>query len=324
MSTAPKQGERAIAGLAPIPFIGFSLFVALTACFYVLTDNAISGRTNSLDWLQYNWDEANNYEHGWMVPLLSLYMLVRACRGMKGLATRPSLHGLWFIALGILLALASVRTFQPRVALAAAPFLLSGAVWYYWGRQVACKTAFPFFFLWLCIPLPGFQQATVGMQILATQIAHWGAGLFGVATVVEGTNIASATGGWDAYSVSGGCSGMRSLMALIMISCAWGYLASGLALWKRITLAASAIPLAVVANAFRVTSIFVCAEYIDPAFAGKTWHDWSGLLFFFPASLVGLALLHGLLAGEIPLLKKRRVVTRRHNASEENGKEGTP
>ncbi len=325
MEGANRAQNKHIFGLTPVSWLGLVLFLALTACFYYFTRNAISGRETALSWLQNSWDDANDYKHGWMVPLLSLYMLAQACRDMKGIALRPSLHGLWFMVLGILLALISVRTFQPRVALGGAPFLLTGAVWYYWGWQVARRCAFPIFFLWLCIPLPGFQQATVWMQLLATQVAHWGARLFGVETVVEGTSIASASGQWDAYSVSGGCSGMRSLMALVMISFAWGYLASGLALWKRLTLALSAIPLAIIANAFRVTSIFVCAEYVNPAFAGKTWHDWSGLLFFFPASLIGLMLLHAALAGEIPLRKKRRVISRRNRPqAPEGGKEDSP
>ena len=99
-------------------------------------------------------------------------------------------------------------------------------------------------------------------------------------------------------------------MALVMISFAWGYMADKLALWKRLILAFSAIPLAIIANAFRVFSIFVFAEYVNPTFASKTWHDWSGLMFFFPASLIGLALIHGILTQEIPLFKRRRTIIR--------------
>ncbi len=252
-----------------------------------------------------------------MVPLLSIYMLVHACGKLRETRFEGSLHGLWFIILGALLFLAAVRTQQGRLAIGGLPFLLSGAVWCYWGRLAALRCAFPLFFLWMSIPLPGFQQATVGMQLMATKAAHIFSGLFGVETVVEGTNITFAKGNWDSYSIAGGCSGMRSLMALIMVSCAWGYLADKLTLWKRITLAFSAIPLSIVANAFRVSSIFICAEYINPAFASKTWHDWSGLLFFFPASLLGLMLLHSLLAGEIPFLKRRKtIITRRNTPSD--------
>ena len=113
-------------------------------------------------------------------------------------------------------------------------------------------------------------------------------------------------------------------MALLMISVAWAYLADKLALWKRALLALSAIPLSIVGNAFRVVSIFVCAEYINPAFAGKTWHDWSGLIFFFPATLIGLMLLHGILAGELPFIKKRKVVVRKNNTAAEATQKGDP
>lgn len=281
----------------------------------------LSGTHSAAEWLMTAWNPETDYEHGWMVPLLAVYMLVHACGSLKGQKTTGSLKGLWLAAAGALLCVLAVRTQQGRVAIGALPFLLTGVVWCYWGDRAAARCAFPFFFLWLSIPLPGFQQATVGMQLLATQAAHWGAGLCGVETIVEGTNITSATGQWDTYSVAGGCSGMRSLMALVMVSIAWGYLADKLALWKRILLGLSAIPLSIVANAFRVSSIFVCAEYINPAFASKTWHDWSGLLFFFPASLLGLMLLHGVLAGEVPFLKRRRTVVRRMNTCEQ--KEGS-
>ncbi len=305
------QSRFPIAGLSLASWVGVILFAAFVVYFYGFTGVSHFGRFTCVQWLdQVAWTEIHDYEHGWMVPLIALYMLVHAVRGMKGVKAAPSWHGLWPLLIGALIWPVAVRTMQARLVMLGLPFLLTGAVWFFWGGRVAARCAFPFFFIWLCVPLPGFQQTTVWMQLLATQAAHWGAGLCGVETLVEGTNITSASGNWDAYSVTGGCSGMRSLMALFMISIAWGYLASSLALWKRIVLGLSAIPLAVLANAFRVASIFVCAEYINPAFASSTWHDWSGLLFFFPASLVGLMLLHALLAGEIPWFKRRRVVTR--------------
>ncbi len=326
MTLTEQRPSKDILGLSLINWIGLLSYLALVVYFYGFVPNANTEGQSSVYWLYLNWSPQQDYEHGWMVPLLSLYMLWYACRDMKEPQFSPSLHGLWLILPGLLFALLSVRTSQPRVALAGLPFLLTGAAWYFWGRQVALRCTFPLFFLWLAVPVPGFQQATVWMQLIAAKMAHWGAGLCGVATVLEGTSVGSADGSWDTFSIAGGCSGMRSLMALMMMSFAWGYLASGLALWKRVTLALSAIPLAILANAFRVCSIFVFAQYVNPAFAGKTWHDWSGLLFFFPASLVGLTLLHGLLAGELPFFTRHRVVTRRHHApvaadKAESGKE---
>ena len=291
-------------------WVGLCLCTALLVWYYAFYVGYTSGTQTAVAWVQCAWNRENDYEHGWMVPLLAGYLVVHAWRRAGEGELRRGPGGLWLLALGGALALLAARTQQGRVAIGALPVLLTGLVWCYAGPRAARTCAFPFFFLWLAIPLPGFQQATVGLQLLATKGAQWGAALFGVQTVVEGTNISSASGQWDTYSIVGGCSGIRSLMALLMLSAAWGYLADGLALWKRVLLGLSAVPLSILANAFRVASIFVCAEYVDASFAGKTWHDWSGLLFFFPASLVGLTVLHGLLAGEIPFLKKRRVVVR--------------
>lgn len=278
--------------------------------FYAVQPGFGAERWSAFCWLASSWNSETDYEHAWMVPLIALFMLYHArARLAASFSETTSVRwaGLVPALGGALLFVASFRTVQGRLAIGALPFLLTGAAWFYGGRRAARMSAFPFFFLWMAIPLPGFQQATVGMQLLATQAAHWLSGLFGVPTIVEGTNILSANGTWDTYSIAGGCSGMRSLMALLMISTAWAYLAP-LTWWKKCLLALAAIPLAILGNAFRVGSIFICAEYINPAFASKTWHDWSGLLFFFPASLAGLALLHALLAGEIPFLKRRRCV----------------
>ncbi len=318
------ENKNNLLNLPPRDWIYITIYLLTTVAFLGFYYGFTQGSCTALGWLQLAWNPQTDYEHGWMVPLLSGWMLVHACRTLKEEDIKPSLHGIWLTILGGFLCAVSARTQQPRLAIGAIPFLLSGLVWYYWGFRHALKTAFPLFFLWIAIPLPGFQQATVGMQQLSAQLAHWGAGVCGVNTTLEGTTVTSASGNWDSFSIAGGCSGMRSLMALFMCSIAWGYLADKLSMWKRIVLALSALPLSIIANAFRVASIFICAEYINPAFAGKTWHDWSGLLFFFPASLVCLTLLHGLLAGELPLLKKRKVITRRSTSNENTPQKGEP
>lgn len=316
MQDSPPNNIKS--NLPTISYIGFSIYIAICIYFFAFYPAYNQGAQSSTAWLVSAWNPETDFEHGWMVPLLSAFMLSCAWLHAKDVPKAPSLNGLWLVLLGAALGLLAVRSQQGRIAIGSIPFLLTAAIWCYWGGKMAIRSAFPIFFLLMSIPLPGFQQATVGMQLIATEAAHIGAGLCGVETIIDGTNISSATGNWDTYSIAGGCSGMRSLMALIMISTAWAYLAFGLSLWKRLLLGFSAIPFAICANAFRVASIFVCAEYINPAFAGKTWHDWSGMLFFFPASMLGLAILHGILAGEIPLFKKKKTVIRRSNLNPSN------
>jgi len=296
-------------------YIGISIYIAICIFFFSFYPAYTQGTQSATTWLVSAWNPETDFEHGWMVPLLSIFMLMRAWSHARDVSKAASLHGLWLVLLGAALAFLAIRSQQARIAIGTIPFLLTAVIWCYWGGKMALRSAFPIFFLLMSIPLPGFQQATVGMQLIATESAHIAAGLCGVETTMDGTNISSVSGNWDTYSIAGGCSGMRSLMALIMISTAWGYLAFGLSLWKRVLLGFSAIPFAICANAFRVASIFVCAEYINPAFASKTWHDWSGMLFFFPASMLCLAILHGILAGEITLLKKKKTLIRHSNSA---------
>jgi hypothetical protein len=84
----------------------------------------------------------------------------------------------------------------------------------------------------------------------------------------------------------------------------------------------SAFPLAILGNSLRVISIFVIAEYGDAKWARSTWHDWSGLLLFYPFSLMLLLCIHSLLEGGLPWKsanrrKLRRVVVTRADGTGE-------
>lgn len=272
-------------------------------------------KDNSLEWLISSWNQQTDYEHGWLVVPIIAFMIFHARQQIARAAKRIDWRGLLLFIPGCLLLMLSFRVGQPRVAVGALPLILLGGAWYISGPQVARLCAFPLLFFWLSIPLPSFQQATVGLQIIATQFGHMGAALFGVDTYLQGTNIRSSHEAWDSFNIAGGCSGMRSLMALVMLSAAWAYL-SDLKFWKKCVLFLSAIPLAVIGNGFRITSIVIMAEYGDARFAAKTWHDWSGMLFFFPICLLGLACVHSLLAGEMiwKPSRRRKVVVKMNKA----------
>ncbi len=302
---------------SPVPdtkerFLTVPMIAVLTVCTLLLALPYLAffefgpvGAANSIQWLISTWNKRMDYEHGWLVVPIIAFMLYHARKGIAQAPKSIDWRGLiLFIPAGLMLML-SFRVGQPRVAVGALPLLLLGGTWYLAGLQTARLCAFPLLFFWLCIPLPFFQQATVQLQIVATQLGHLGATLLGVDTYLQGTNIRSTDGHWNAFSIAGGCSGMRSLMALIMLSAAWAYL-TNLKFWKKCVLFLSAIPLAVIGNGVRITSIVVLAEYGNPEFAAKTWHDWSGLLFFFPICLLGLAAVHSLLAGELIWRPSRR------------------
>lgn len=286
------------------------LGVVILVWFYGFEKRYTEGSQSAFDWIWSAWNEDTDYEHGPLFPLVIAGLVFYRMKSLRAVVSAGCGWGLAVVLFGALLYAAGYRTLQPRVAMGALPFLLWGSALYFWGWRVAKMLLFPLFFFWLAIPLPNFQQATTHLQLFATTMAHHGSALFGVDTVVQGTAISSARGAWDPLEIAKGCSGIRSLMALLMISGAWAYIAD-MALWKRVVLFLAAFPLAILGNSLRVISIFVIGEYGDAKWARHTWHDWSGLLLFYPISLFLLLVLHSLLEGGLPWRKGRRRQLRR-------------
>ena len=324
-SASPLTGRSNPA--SPLILIAGVLSLVAVIWFFGFVPRYDSDRGMSVfAWLKGNWNPDSDYEHGMMFPFVILGLIIYRFKDLREAAAndRNSFIGLLAVFAGAAFYAIAYRTFQPRIAAGGLPFLLWGACHFLWGWRVAKILIFPLFFFWLAIPIPSFQQATTHLQLLATSLTFHGSSLFGVDTKVMGTTILPVKGDWDPLEIASGCSGIRSLMALLMISAAWAYVAK-IRIWQKILLFLSAVPLAIAGNALRLISIFVIAEYGDADWARGTWHDWSGLLLFYPFSLFLLLVLHSLFEGGLPWKKNaRRRLRREHVVKQgENRKEET-
>lgn len=243
-------------------------------------------------WTWYGCNPINGFLHGRFVPVAFCVMIGMAWQRTKDLEAKPSYLGLAVLLLGLVLFLVSIRTIQPRLALIGAPFVVTGFSWYLFGWGVTRHVIFPAFFLWFAIPVPGLETLLTGqLQIFITKACYQVGSALGMDLVNVGANIYV---GESKVEVAGGCSGIRSLMALTMIAAVYANYTQK-PLWKKALLFGSSFPLAVVANFFRVFTILVLAQFGFESFAVGTWHDWAGLLFFFPIALSGLYLVDYLL-----------------------------
>jgi exosortase len=287
------------AGRSPRPeWIAFILVLAVAAGFFGLVPRFGPAREHSAIgvWMS-AWNQENDFEHGWLFPPLVLALLYLRRREIAAASGPGGWAGLVPALGAAALFVLAYRALQWRVAIIGLPFLLTGTVWYLWGRRAAWWAAFPFCLTWLAIPVGFLQQATSGLQLIASKLGHAGAALVGVQTTLRGNILTMGSG--TGFAVDEGCSGIRSLWALMLIAAAWTYLAR-MPLWKRVLLFLSAFPIAILGNALRLVSIFVLAEYGDATFAAGTWHDWSSLVLFYPISLGLLLAVHSVLEGGLP------------------------
>jgi exosortase len=259
-------------------------------------------------WLWDTWNDENKFhEHGWIVVMVMGWFIYKAWEPMRKEPVRGSANGLWWLALGVFLWVAAFRTIQPRAAVLSLPCLVLGGVHYTCGWKVARHLMFPLSLTAFMIPVPGIEQMTNGLAIISTKIAHKIGLLIGIETIQKGTIIEAVNANWGEFKVDDKCSGIRSLVALMLISYAYAMVVHKKWL-ERIVIFAAALPIAIVANGVRITSILIVAN-INHKFAAETWHNYSGF-FSFGAAFGLLMLLSFVMRKGFRALRPQSTITR--------------
>ena len=265
---------------------------------------------NSLgEWIWHGCNPKNGFLHGRFVPIAFVIFCWMGMKKAREEEIGSGRFGLFLVFLGLLFYLVSVRTIQVRFAIISLPFTIVGAVWYLYGFKIARHFVFAAFFWWFAIPVPGLKDAlTGGLQILITEACYEAGLLVGMDLVREGSKI--SVSGSD-LNIAEGCSGIRSLMALAMIAAVYANYTQD-TLWKKAVLFVSALPLAIIGNFGRIFTILLLSHMGFHSFGKGVWHDWAGLLLFFPIALSGLYLIDYLLNLKTRRKKKvkRRAVSR--------------
>jgi exosortase len=133
--------------------------------------------------------------------------------------------------------------------------------------------AFPFLLSLFMLPKLAvvYNQATLPLQLLASRLAAAGLSLLGMAVIRQGNILAVHN---HQVAVEEACNGVRYLLPLALLTLVFGYAARAKT-WVRALVLALAIPLAIVANAFRVA-----AAAVNPALTEGTLHMLLGVAIF--------------------------------------------
>src|SRR5580704_15038446 len=145
--------------------------------------------------------------------------------------------------------------------LARTAFLIAvvGVIWTLAGTAVLRTLAFPLFVLIFMIRISLFiyQQITSPLQGLASSVASRTLELIGIPVLRDGNVLQLAS---KRLEVVEACSGIRSLLSLTFLSVAYGYLFERRT-WMKVVLFIATVPIAIVANAGRVTLTGILTEY---------------------------------------------------------------
>jgi exosortase len=162
------------------------------------------------------------------------------------------------------------------------------------------------------IPVPDtlILMVSFPLQLFATKLSHFVIQAFSIPALREGNMLYFAQ---TQLEVAEACSGLRSMMAYIMLSFLFAYMMDRN--WrKRFILVLSAIPLALFANIVRVTGTGILAHCYGSQVARGFLHEFSGLavfafgfvLLFLEYSLLNRTVHHASSQGAKPQSTKER------------------
>jgi len=229
-------------------------------------------------WAWEAWNPENNQEHSTLILPIAAFLIWYHRDKLAAAPKQPSSFGLVIVAAGVAAFVLGVRCLQPRIALFSLPLLILGAVWFLWGRHVARVFLFPCAFLLFMIPIGGFVQGTVSLQLLVTNVCNALSGLIGVRIEATGTTIRSLDNSFN-FEIAEGCSGIRSLMAMMTLTALYVHFTQR-ELWKKVTIFGGSLVFAVIGNIGRIFTVILVAKFISPKLAGGLYHDYSGFIFF--------------------------------------------
>ena len=231
-----------------------------------------------------DWYNDPDYSHGFLVPFLSAYFIWERWKDLSQSSVQPTGWGIGLLGIGLLILMIGfigAELYTQRFSLLV---VLSGLVLLIFGWNHLWLLSLPIGFLIFMIPLPAIVVNSVAfpLQLFAAKSATFCLFSLGIPVLREG-NLITLVG--TTLEVAEACSGLRSLLSLLALGAVYGYFSQH-QIWKRWALIVLSIPIAILANAFRVSGTGVLAHYWGIEAAEGFYHTFEGWIVFVVAFLL--------------------------------------
>lgn len=239
-----------------------------------------------------SWDNPQ-YQHGWIVPAFTLFLLVWRRQPAGAVTTSARVVGFGVLVLTFLFRLFCAKyrivtfdmySFVPALL---GVFLMAG------GWSIFRWAAAPLALLIFMYPLPDEAQRyiTGPLQTFNTMVATFVLQTLGFDAYRDGNLI--RLGQEHVMNVVDACAGLKMLTIFVWLA-GVVIVVGGLKWWENVMIALSAVPIAVIANAMRITTAGMLYG-VSPKVA-EGFHDST------PAALLMMGLAVGLIMLEIKIL----------------------
>ncbi len=234
-----------------------------------------------------------DWSHAYLVPFISLYYIYENRQLILSLPARVNWLGLPLILVGV------TTYFFFTFAATANHFVqgggmiltLLGVVLLLLGWKLWWALMFPMLYLVMGIRMPPslLLKVTPTLQVWASKGAYYLLNITGFDTDISGTVLTLYHEGKTIpLNVAEACSGMRMIVAFIALGIAIAFLSTQ-KWWQRIALIVLGVPVAILVNVLRVTTLGI-ASTVNPDMAKGEAHLYIGMLWLVPAFLCYLGI----------------------------------
>ncbi len=243
------------------------------------------------------WSNDANYSHGFIVPLIALYIIWQKYDELKVLRVEPSNLGFAVITVGLLMLVGGYLGTEYLTMRSSLIVVIAGIVISLFGTGVFKFLLLPIAFLFFMIPLPEIVYNAIAfpLKLFVAKYSVMFLDSVGIIVLREGNIIMFPN---VTLEVADACSGLRSLMSLITLSVTFSVFIKTTR-FRKLIIMLSAIPIAIFTNAIRVIATGALAQHYGAAVAEGFFHEFAGLLVF------GVAVVLLLLTGMV-LRKKEK------------------
>ena len=249
---------------------------------------------DGLSLLQKAWMNSPEYSYCILIPPIAAFLIWQQKDRLELIPFDGSWWGVALVLLGgSLLLLGQLATIYTLVQYAYL-VTLYGLALSFTGARAFRLISVPLLILAFTVPLPAFflYNLSTKLQLVSSDFGVWFMRLFDISVFVEGNVI--DLGGYK-LQVAEACDGLRYLFPLMTLSFLMAYFYKG-ALWKRLLLFLSSMPITVCMNSWRIGTIGLMVEHWGIGMAEGFLHEFQGWMVFMLSA--------GLLLGEISLLNR--------------------
>jgi len=251
------------------------LVLALTLAVFAYWDGLVDA--------VFRWSNQEEYSHGFLIPLVTLYILWEKKALIQSAIGPPMWSG--FVVVLIAIGVFIVGEISALYLLIHYSFvlLLIGLSLVTIGRATK-YTYVPLLLLLFAIPLPYVLEVvlTAKLQLISSSIGVDFIRMFQIPVYLEGNVIDL---GVYQLQVVEACSGLRYLFPLMSLGFIAAYFYQA-AFWKRSIVFLATIPITILMNSFRIGAIGVMVDNWGISMAEGFLHDFEGWIIFMACSVI--------------------------------------